>query len=393
MLYFVTFCTSDQDAGSNPFWHSCILLSQMDDEGQLMEVIDTWEFNGLPSTSESKHWAKQFFVKMTNLDLDLIGNHGMLCHAEYRYLDRGRGLHAVTFEVTEAQLRAMQNRCINRVEEQNRAIQEAADFLKITPKPKDKFKVYEYEHQSNFIFAVEQFKAAQEGRESRLKPFQLPLTLGLSGPQASTCKSQAVSIFDGILSAEQIARITMKGTVSSTLETFPRLSGKTEYIYLHTRGPLSKHTKASGEVVYFRDNKKDSNVKLYWTLPPQEFEALSETTSKLFKIDPDYVSKFKSSVKKLQGLKWLFINAKLPERLQDHKNNLVAEIEAIYQDLFSVGPRYTVEKNKDWYGYLHALFSLPAHSEQRVLQNIIDEHTQFFNRLYLAAVDGWEIEE
>lgn len=38
MMYAVTFCTMDQDAGGNPLWHSCILLSQMNEERKLLEV-------------------------------------------------------------------------------------------------------------------------------------------------------------------------------------------------------------------------------------------------------------------------------------------------------------------------------------------------------------------
>lgn len=107
MKYAVTFCTTDQEVGSNPLWHSCLLLSKMDETSKLLEVVDNWGFYGLPTTNRNNSWLDQLKIKM-GLDVDLIGNHGMLRHEELRFLDQGYGLRGVTFELTKDDFELLQ---------------------------------------------------------------------------------------------------------------------------------------------------------------------------------------------------------------------------------------------------------------------------------------------
>lgn len=40
MLYFVTYCALDERTGVNPLWHSCLLLSKIQDKVDKLEVVD-----------------------------------------------------------------------------------------------------------------------------------------------------------------------------------------------------------------------------------------------------------------------------------------------------------------------------------------------------------------
>src|ERR1700722_15753039 len=108
-IYTVTFCTMDQETGSSPFWHTCLLLSRLDDHTKKLEVVDNWGFYGLPSP-DSNPCLRRLKI-MFRLDLAFTGTHGMLKHEEMRYLDGGKGLHGATFELTEEKFIELQKKC------------------------------------------------------------------------------------------------------------------------------------------------------------------------------------------------------------------------------------------------------------------------------------------
>src|SRR5205814_2328373 len=119
-IHTVTFCTMDSEAGANPFWHSCILLSRFNESNKKLEVVDNWGFYGLPSTAQ-KSLIRSLKVKI-GLDVDLAENHGMLRHEETRYLDLGCGLRGMTFELTEEKFHELQAKALKMVQEQEQAI-------------------------------------------------------------------------------------------------------------------------------------------------------------------------------------------------------------------------------------------------------------------------------
>lgn len=390
MKYFVTYCVMDQETGANPLWHSALLLSQENSEVNKLEVVETWGFYGLPTTSETNHMSKQLKLKM-GLDVDLYGNHGMLCHEQIRFMDLGTGLHGVTFELTEQQYVELQKKCQFMEKEQYEAIGEVVDSQNLQEKTNQPPKIYPHEHLSPLIYELEKVKAKQNGREPRLKPFDLLISLDLWGPHlrgSHTCKSQVISLLSGILSQNQIDRLTVHGKHP----TVPRFSGQMETIHLHSQGPLKSHKKLSGNVVYYRDGK-NPDVKLYWTIPPQEIEALSEETWKQFEISEDHCDEVKHIVKKLQRLEWLFINAELPERYNRYKQALIQQISSYYQAFSSIEPKKTVEKISGFYGYALGLFSLPRDSHEKVLLQKINQAQLFFNAIYMAIVEQWELKD
>ncbi|STX28188.1 Uncharacterised protein [Legionella beliardensis] len=389
MKYAVTFCALDRETGSNYFWHSCLLLSKWQEGGGKMEVVDQWGFYGVPTTMPNSLLKK---VKISlGLDIDLYGNHGMLLHEPMRTLDLGYGLHGATFELTQEQFNLLQLRCQTMADEQNQAIAEVMSQQPLLAKEKEKSRTYPYEDWSAQIYQFEKAKAQKAGREPRLKPFELNLSFTLWGPavkQSYTCKSQVISLLTGILTNQQINRLTENGKHP----TIPRYSGPLEPIFLHSTGPLRQHKKQSGKVVYYR-SMEDADVKLYWTLPPQDMDALSQETNEQLQISEDYRNEAKLVIRQLQCLEWLFRNAVLPSQYQAYQTSLIKQI-TDYYDVFSqvrkINSEPAIEKN--WTNYFYFLNSMPRNQGERFLLKNIQQAKLFINTLYMAAVDNWKID-
>ena len=389
MKYAVTYCALDHEFSGNPFWHSCILLSQWDEPGHKIKVVDNWGFYGVPTTTRNS-WLGRLKISL-GLDIDLSGNHGMLKHEELRFLDVGSGLHGVTFELSEELFVVLQQRCLNMVQEQNEAISEIVESQHIAGKPPEKTRIYPHEDLSYHIYTLEKMKAQQQSRPSRLKPFELNPSLTFWGPSlqgSHTCKSQIISLLDGIIDTRHIARITEYGSHP----TIPRYSGKLERIYLHSSGPLRQHQRTSGQITHYRD-LEDEDVELHWTLPPQEMIALSQETTKMLEISPDYYDEVKSAVSRLQKLEWLFINAKLPAQYDDYRTHLINSIRHHYEAFARIEEKEALPTIADWRSYALFLLSLPRDRDEQLLLHKIRHAKMLMNSLYMAMADDWRIED
>jgi hypothetical protein len=386
----------DTSVGANPFWHSCMLLSKLDEStDEKLEVVENWGFYGLPSTDKSDSLLKKLKVTI-GLDVDLQGNHGMLRHEDTRFLDRGTGLHGVTFELTQQQFELLSANCKKMAAEQDAAIREAATALDLTPKSEKETRIYPYEDYSALIFAMEKVKAEQGKRPSRLKPFEFRAALGLGGPtvkHSQTCKSQVVGLLSEVLSEEQIERLTEHGKHP----TVPRYSGDVENLYLHSTGPLSAHTKKSGETVYFRGPLSEV-TRLFWTLPPQKYETLSSETADLFTVDSEHCGEIRKLVGALQGLEWGLRNSPVPdspikEKLSGYKELLLQEVIQTYTAFSTVRPKDKTPKTFGWYGFTLSLFALPRSKEEEELMLKIEDAKMLLNSIYMAMVNGGEFIE
>lgn len=387
MKFLLTYAAVDGEYG-NLFWHSFIILSKLE-AGKKIEVLDTWGFYGLPSTERNSYLSK-LKIKI-RLDVDLTGNHGMLRHEEVRFLDTGKGLHGVTFEITEEKFNALQEKCKNMAANQENAIKEVVESQGIKGKSDNKFRIYPYEDYSRTIYDLEKIKAEQANRETRLKPFELNLNITPHGPtfrQAHTCKSQIILLLQGILSEQQINRLTEHGKHP----TIPKYSGPMENIYLHSSGPLREHKKSSGETVYYRDIT-DPAVKLHWTFPPQEIEAMDPSTENLLKLSTEYCKDAQKVVRKLQRLYWLFTNAVVPEQYKEYKKNLIDLIKEHYEAFSIVASPKESTAVKGWKAYAFSLFSLPRNEDEEVLLNNIRRGKCLMNDLYMAMADDWKIDD
>lgn len=391
MKYFVTYCASDQDVGANPLWHSSILLSQWEEGQDKIEVLYNWGFYGMP-TSENKDSLLGKIKISLGLDIYLTGNHGMFKEEDTRFYDRGKGLHGASFELTHAQCVQLKEDCNRIIAEQEAAIREVVEPQGIKGKPLAQVRHYAHEEFSSLIYALEQIKAKQQGREPRLKPFYLSMSMGFWGPSTETsknCKTQSLSVLAKILNPEQICRLTE----NDNHPTIPRYSGKMEDIYLHSTGPIRKHTRASGDIEYYRNVKEDSDVKLYWTIPPQEFEALSEDTQNLFHMDKTYCERIKPLVKRLQALEWLVRNACVEPNLEPYKRCLIRQIILCYTCFSVIQEKQPTSAMGEWHAWAFSVFLLPKNTEEKVLEKQIERGNDLLNSLYMAIVDNWVIDD
>jgi hypothetical protein len=387
MTYFVTFCTFDSTVEGNPAWHGAFILSMLNKETMQLEVVDTWGFYGVPSTGDQKSRLTKF-KKSLGLDLDFFGNHGWLVHEEIRFMDLGHGLHGDSYELTQEQFEQLQLLCLERVSNQEAAVRDAVGNKKLERKT-EKIRHYPEEKYSKEIYKIEKISAQMEQRESRLKPFDFHLSWNgwrFSLKSSHTCKTEALDILETVLPSDKLTRYKKY--------TFPRFVSKgMEDIILHSEGPLEVHTKASGEKIYFR-KRETTGVKLVWSLPPQNFEPLPNSKTKaFFTVDGEYCAEAKATVSKLQCLEWLLRNAVVPERYKNYQEQLVERVIACYRAFSVIEPETKTEKISGWRGFAFSLFSIPKNPEQKNLQTKINEAKFLFNSLYMAIVDGWEIND
>lgn len=375
-IYTVTYCTMDSDVGANPLRHACILLSRYDEKTRKLEVIENWGFYGLPTTM-SGPWLRKLKI-LVKLDVDLSGNHGILRHEEVRFLDLGCGLHGVTFELTKEKFAELQARCRKEEAEQYAAINEIAEPLNLPAKPSDQSRIYPYEDYSYHLFALEAVRAKAQKRNPRLLPFELGIF-----PSANTCKAHAIKLLDGIITPQQVQRI--RGFHPS----IPRFSGKQEKIYLHSSGPMREHVKSNGDIVHFRD-ANDPEVKLHWTVPPQEIETLSGEVKDLFAVHQDHSDEVKQLISRLQKLEWLFINARFDEHMKFKQEELIQYIRAHYE-CFSLIKAKQIKLNSSTLTNLF-LWSLgmPRDLDEMDLLELIDHAKQLLNNFYHAIIDKWD---
>lgn len=324
-IFTVTFATMDQDTGANPFWHTFLFLSRLDEATKKMEVVETWGFYGNPPSSKNT-FARKLKAGM-GLETDFYGNHGTLKHEELRYLDLGCGLHGTTFEITEEQFNELSNRCKKMDEEHRQAVAEALPKIGEV-KLKAKCRNYKEEDHALQIYETELAKAKEEKREPRLKPFTLVSTKGC----VYTCKGQVLDLLGGILAPVHIERL--KGGHYA----ISRLSGKMENVFLHSRGQLHTHTKSSGKSIKYRDFA-DKDVRLFWSIPPQEIVTNSAKTHALLTMPSKFIPEVEKVVSQLQKIEWLIINANLTKEHDSLREKVLQQIQNCYEAFSIINPK------------------------------------------------------
>jgi hypothetical protein len=388
MVYFVTFCTFDTRIGSNPAWHGSFFLSKENEETKQIEVIETWGFYGVPSTGDPNHWFRRL-KKSVGLDIDLVGNHGWLEHEEVRYMDVGYGLHGHSYELTQDQFEQLQQKCRQQVFDQKAAVSDALAQVDPNKIQNDhRIKRYRGEQFSSEIYQIEQNRAKKEGRESRLKPFGIQITYNsnhiLPSIQEHLCKSEALDILETVLSPKQLAPYRQS--------SIPRwVSGKLEPIILYSEGSLSEFN-SSQKKVYYRD-MQTPGVKLIWTLPPQKFEELPNSGTKLYlSVDEEYCEEAKNVISRLQRLDWLLRHAEVDKPYKVYQERLIKRVVDCYQ-AFSILETQTnkTPKISGFLGSVYSFFNVPKNKEQKNLLDKISAAKDLFNSLYMAIVDGWGI--
>jgi hypothetical protein len=378
-LHTITYCTMNGDAGANPFGHSCLILSRLDDATQKLKVQHCWGFYSLP---RKPNVILDYIKAKTGVEVmgfRLSGAHGMMLAEEVRFLDLGKGLQGITFEVTAEKFESLVSRCQQIMTDQAQAIAEAATEQKLQPTPNKK--IYAYEHEADRIYSAEKDKAALAGRPPRLLPFEFSFFQG-----GYTCKAHVLNLLNGILTPTQLGKIKGYST------TVPRFAGELEPIYLHSSGHLQQHTKASGEVVSFR-NGHDVDVQLHWTIPPQLIESLSGDALNLFKLYEGYSDDVRKVVSQLQQLEWVFLNARFEPCYQSQHESLLARIREQYEIFAKLHAHPPYQHHSGWVAGLQWLASQPRDADEEALMAELENANDLIRCLYAAVMDNWEIDQ
>ncbi len=368
MKYAVTFTAMDTEAGSNMFWHSFLMFSQWD-AGQKIEITAAYGFYGLPSTT--KNSGIKNLKSLAKLDVDIYGNHGWLCNEQLRNLELGVGVHGVTFELTPEQFEQLKNKCTEEQTLQQKAVDTAApDF-----KGKENYRIHSKEEISAEIFAIELAYAKEKKVTPRLKEFSLGF---VATPY--TCKSWALEMLKDIIPPARLENMKKNAA-------FPRFSGSMENLLLHSEGPLQDYQTRSGAVVHSRDFTKEG--RLYWTLPPQLHYPLSEETRSQFHIPTKYAKDLYKTLRQLQKIEWICINATLPK---DSWAYLTAHIHSLYQPFALIKNQTNYSASTGLEKFLYNFFELPENLLEKELLHSLMRLKNFMLHLYSALVDDWSTE-
>ena len=390
--YLITIAASDTELGSNILWHTITLLSKWDESvGGKVEVVANYGFYPIPGGYDDDTFYGNLKRK-ANVKIDTQGNHGWLKREKYHELDRGYGLHGVTYEVDEETFIQFQKNYEQELIEQAEAVKEIVKVNHLKPS-QSSYRYYPEEELRKNIFAIELAKSRSEGLPPRLKRFDLDLTWGLTGPslaKSNSCKTHAVTHLKKAVGEPKTRRLTAGGH-----DAVPRWSGPVEKICLHSTGPLISF-QVKDKIVYSRDGS-NPEVKLYWTVPPQELVTDSAETRRQFMLDVKYEAQIKPLVRKLQTLQQFFIDAPLTPELSEFKQKIILQLQSFYE-FFSLVPKHNgynyPRGNASLGDYLvNTLFAPARNSPEGELQKAIRKATLFLEMLYTAIADGWSEDE
>jgi len=194
---------------------------------------------------------------MIDLEIDLSGGHGELRREKMRHID-GNGIHGLTFDISEEKFNQLLKLFEERMAAEKAAIQETNEY----------YRRYGIEPNGQNRLIIEKSWADTDGREPRLKPFDINLeftTTGLDSRKSHDCKNYALEfLFETkIIDAETRDKILGNNFTHG----LPRFNGlSTNPLRLVSTGEPYSYSPTSELTKYSRswENKN----KLFWaTLP------------------------------------------------------------------------------------------------------------------------------
>lgn len=276
--HLVSYCTMSEEAGANPFWHGCLILSEQESETSAIEVKGSYGFYSTPSTTT--HPIIKGIKHIIGIKFNLQDAHGEPKREELRDLD-GDGLQAITFETTEEQYQQLHNFYKERIDAHAGIVNELDLSLAAKGVPAN----------SETRYLEELSLAAREGREARLQKFHISMDLtryGFDSSQSRTCKQDALNALlqCNIIDEDQLKEISgSKSTIA-----FPRSSGvKMLPIRMVSIGAQIKYQTSARSNRVLKSRDWDENTRLYLTLPP--IPELSKENQKDYRLKHEWISK------------------------------------------------------------------------------------------------------
>ncbi len=258
--YYVTYSVMSTEAGSNPFWHAFLFLSEENlATGSIKVKNSIGHYSQDSSTTDPLIGCLK---GMAGFGVDLQEGHGVLKHEEMRYMD-GNGIYGSTFEVSEKKYKSIAKDLEKMMRHEEKAIQELNHELKQKGVKQNGY--------TRFI--AEKAKAKREGREARLQPFHFTLNWMFDSSSSYTCKNRMLAF---LLKHDVIDEPTFNEIQGSKFGTaFPRASNAyLAPIRLISKGDLQCHySKRSGKVYYYSDW---NNNDLYWATPIRTMSSLQD---------------------------------------------------------------------------------------------------------------------
>jgi len=254
--YYATYCLMDDaEAGSNPFWHAFIIVSKQEDSKQPIEVKEAVGFYSQPNTDTNP--LVKGIKYMIDLEIDLSGGHGELRREKMRHID-GNGIHGLTFDISEEKFNHLLKLFEERMAAEKAAIQETNDY----------YRRYGIEPNGQNRLIIEKSWADTDGREPRLKPFDINIELttkGLDSKKSHDCKNYALEFLFETKIIDEETRDKILG--NDFMHGLPRFNGlSTNPLRLVSTGEPYSYSPTSELTKYSRswENKN----KLFWaTLP------------------------------------------------------------------------------------------------------------------------------
>lgn len=346
--YLVTYVTMDTALGSNVIWHAALALSICRGPNEPFEVVDSYGFYSQPSSTTNP--VIRFLKYLFGISFDLTGSHGVLKREEMRYLDKGIGLHGLSFDVSQDQFEKLLRDCENEICQEQEAITELNALLESEGLAKEAITAYAR-------YRRELLLAKERGSEPRLTAFNLDVAIsqGLSTVNSSTCKSRALSLLEGIGIEKKYLECLRQNKVSDAL---PRYSGELlETLLLHSDGEQQVHTsKRTGVKTLFRAWEKgphydkdaheviDTRSKLYWTVPPSYVITDDKAFLRNLRMPAGYRELLVKYISELQQIENFLLKSPTAAKDEKKRNAFIKTIRALYQPFSKMNTTSGVHK-------------------------------------------------
>lgn len=304
--YFVTYAVQTMEAGSNPFWHTSLFMSEQATPDTPIQVKDAIGFySELPSSTTNP--IIKSLKTLLGFRIDLQDSHGHLRKEKIREIDK-QGIKGISFAVTKEQYDDLIDRYTRAMQDENTAIAELNEQLSKEGYPADGHTRYlrERDLAAQKRLAAEEELAArtdltpEERKEEelklakdpnlkpRLRPFHITMDVTRSGFNSSesyTCKTRVLDFLldSGIINDEDYDKFLSSPAKSA----FPRCYAvpllPIQLISTGQPTPASVKT-ADGKIKTFYNRSWEKQNDLFWSqTPPLYLSSTSKTQPKLYK--------------------------------------------------------------------------------------------------------------